>query len=39
MPLDVQAHHALMDGLHMGRFFEKAQDYLHNPESVLGDTS
>jgi chloramphenicol O-acetyltransferase type A len=39
MPLDVQAHHALMDGLHMGRFFEIAQDYLNNPDSVLGEAS
>ena len=39
MPLDVQAHHALMDGLHMGRFFEKVQSYLHNPGSLLGEAS
>jgi chloramphenicol O-acetyltransferase type A len=30
MPLSVQAHHALMDGVHMGRFYAKAQDYLHD---------
>ena len=39
MPLDVQTHHALMDGFHMGRFFEKIQDYLHNPDSVLFEAS
>lgn len=37
MPLDVQGHHAIMDGIHMGRFYEKIQDYLHHPEVVLGD--
>jgi chloramphenicol O-acetyltransferase type A len=28
MPLSVQGHHALMDGVHMGRFYEKIQSYL-----------
>jgi chloramphenicol O-acetyltransferase type A len=37
MPLDVQAHHALMDGIHMGRFYAKVQDYLHHPGFVLGE--
>ena len=36
MPLSVQGHHAIMDGIHMGRFYEKLQDYLHQPEVVLG---
>jgi chloramphenicol O-acetyltransferase type A len=36
MPLDVQAHHALMDGVHMGRYFAEVEDYLHRPEVVLG---
>lgn len=36
MPLSVQAHHALMDGVHMGRYYEKVQDYLSHPNSVLG---
>jgi chloramphenicol O-acetyltransferase type A len=36
LPLSVQAHHALMDGLHVGRFYTKIQDYLHHPGSVLG---
>ena len=36
MPLSVQGHHAIMDGIHMGRFYEKLQDYLHHPEVVLG---
>jgi len=37
MPLSVQAHHALMDGIHMGRFYEKVQFYLDHPEVVLGE--
>ena len=37
MPLSVQAHHALVDGVHMGRFYEKVQDYLHHPGFVLGE--
>ena len=37
MPLSVQAHHALMDGLHAGRFYKKVQDYLHHPDSILGE--
>jgi chloramphenicol O-acetyltransferase type A len=36
MPLSVQGHHALMDGLHMGRYFELAQEYFWQPEIVLG---
>jgi len=30
MPLSVQAHHALMDGLHVGRYFENVQGMLDN---------
>lgn len=37
MPLSVQGHHALMDGLHMGRYFAKVQDYLCNPVFLLGN--
>lgn len=36
MPLSVQAHHAIMDGLHMGRYFEIAQEYFKQPEFLLG---
>jgi chloramphenicol O-acetyltransferase type A len=32
MPLSVQGHHAVMDGLHMGRYFERVQGYLSEPE-------
>lgn len=37
MPLSVQAHHALMDGIHMGRYFNKIQDYLHDPDFLIGE--
>lgn len=37
MPLAVQGHHALMDGIHMGKFYAEVQDYLHYPVSVLGE--
>ena len=37
MPLAVQGHHALMDGIHIGRFYYKVQDYLDHPDSVLGE--
>ena len=36
MPLSVQGHHALMDGFHVGRYYEKVQEYFHQPEVVLG---
>ncbi len=36
MPLSVQGHHALMDGIHMARFYTRVQDYLDQPEYVLG---
>jgi chloramphenicol O-acetyltransferase type A len=36
MPLSVQGHHALMDGLHIGRFFEAFQADASNPERALG---
>lgn len=35
IPLSVQAHHALMDGLHMGKFFNQIQAFLDNPEKAL----
>jgi chloramphenicol O-acetyltransferase type A len=38
MPLSVQGHHALMDGLHVGRYYEIAQTYLQNPGSFLDDS-
>jgi len=35
MPLDVQGHHALVDGLHIGRYYQLLQDLLDDPEPVL----
>lgn len=35
MPLSVQAHHALMDGIHVGKFYQRIQEILSAPESVL----
>jgi chloramphenicol O-acetyltransferase type A len=35
MPLSVQGHHAIMDGIHIGRYYETLQEYLHHPEVVL----
>jgi chloramphenicol O-acetyltransferase type A len=37
MPLSAQGHHALMDGLHMGRFYSRVQEYLQQLEVVLGE--
>jgi len=37
MPLSVQGHHAVMDGIHMGKFYGYIEEYLNQPESVLGD--
>jgi chloramphenicol O-acetyltransferase type A len=36
MPLGVQVHHALMDGVHVGRYYAQVQDYLDAPDVVLG---
>jgi chloramphenicol O-acetyltransferase type A len=35
MPLAVQGHHALMDGLHVGQYFEKMQENCDNADVVL----
>ena len=37
MPLSVQGHHALVDGLHVGRYYEKVQAYLDEPEVLFGE--
>ena len=34
MPLNLQAHHALIDGIHAGRFYEKVQYYLRDPDFI-----
>jgi chloramphenicol O-acetyltransferase type A len=36
MPISVEVHHALMDGLHVGRYFERLESYFSNPSSALG---
>jgi chloramphenicol O-acetyltransferase type A len=36
MPFGVQAHHALMDGFHMGKYYSIIQKYFHHPEAILG---
>ena len=35
MPLGVQGHHALMDGLHAALFYAEVQGYFLQPSSVL----
>lgn len=35
MPVSVEVHHALMDGIHVGMFFDKFQNYLKQPERCL----
>jgi len=35
MPLSVQGHHALMDGIHMGKLYKLVQEYLNQPEYIL----
>ncbi|MBX7220288.1 MAG: hypothetical protein K1Y36_10120 [Blastocatellia bacterium] len=35
LPISVEVHHALMDGLHVGRFLSALQDALDQPEKVI----
>jgi chloramphenicol O-acetyltransferase type A len=35
MPVSVEVHHALMDGLHVGRYFERLESYFSSPRSAL----
>ncbi|MFK8102937.1 MAG: CatA-like O-acetyltransferase [Saprospiraceae bacterium] len=37
MPLSVQAHHAVVDGVHIGRYFQKFQKYAHEPHLLLSE--
>jgi len=37
MPLGVQGHHALIDGVHVGKFYAEIQNYLQQPEAILGE--
>ena len=36
LPMNVQVHHALVDGVHVGRYFQTVQEYLNDPGHVLG---
>ena len=36
MPLNLQVHHALADGLHASRFYERIGRYFGNPAAFLG---
>ena len=38
MPLAVQGHHALLDGVHAGAYYSKFQEFLDQPEIILGET-
>jgi chloramphenicol O-acetyltransferase type A len=35
LPFSVEVHHALMDGLHVGRYVNRLQEALSNPEDFL----
>lgn len=35
LPVSIEVHHALVDGLHVGRFFERFQALLDDPGSLL----
>ncbi|HXI26291.1 MAG TPA: CatA-like O-acetyltransferase [Pyrinomonadaceae bacterium] len=36
LPISVEVHHALMDGLHVGRFMMRLDEMLANPQQYLG---
>jgi chloramphenicol O-acetyltransferase type A len=36
MPISVEVHHALMDGLHVGRYVERLESFFADPEGLLG---
>ncbi len=36
LPFSVEVHHALMDGLHVGRYVSRLQEVLEQPEVYLG---
>ena len=37
MPISVEVHHALMDGLHVGRFLERMESALAAPDAFVSD--
>ena len=36
LPISVEVHHAMMDGLHVGRYLNRLQEMLKSPERYLG---
>lgn len=36
LPFSVEVHHALMDGLHVGRYVARVQELVDTPETILG---
>jgi chloramphenicol O-acetyltransferase type A len=36
LPISVEVHHALMDGLHVGRFLSRLEEIMNAPEKYLG---
>ena len=39
MPFSVQGHHALMDGLHVGHFFQAIQRSMQHPDSYMAGST
>jgi chloramphenicol O-acetyltransferase type A len=35
LPISVEVHHAMMDGLHVGRYLNRLEEMLRQPESYL----
>lgn len=35
MPISIEVHHALMDGLHVGRYIKRFESYLSDPQSFI----
>lgn len=38
LPISVEVHHALMDGLHVGRFLSRFEEMLKDPEAYIGSS-
>ena len=36
MPFSVEVHHAMMDGITVGRFLDRLQEMLLNPAAYIG---
>lgn len=36
LPISVEVHHALMDGLHVGKFLSRFEEMLENPAAYIG---